>query len=238
MSEKPILFSAPMVRAILDGAKTQTRRVINLNRLKVIPRRKITGDLWSTIKVAGGRSTPAQMNAQGAVCGEATNGEWLGLKPGEFDFVCPYCNGETVLVHGEGWRIIPKEVNRLWVRETFNADWCDHTIYRADGGSAKEVGYASEPKWKPSIYMPRKLSRILLRVTDIRVERIQNMPFHDIRAEGVSCPTHDFESGFCTSPCADLAKTWIDLWDSINAKRGFNWKSNPWVWVVEFERIK
>lgn len=223
MSEKPILFSAPMVRAILDGAKTQTRRVVK----------------------------PQPINVPGGAHIDPYDHDYSAFTVWTSDNrMCLHCGGDRKeMAH---WRSpYGKPGDHLWVRETWGVAPCYnefkpsliplssafHVDYRADPERFRDPGVHVD-KWRPSIHMPRWASRILLRVTDIRVERIQNMPFHDIRAEGVSCPTHDFESGFCTSPCADLAKAWIDLWDSINAKRGFGWESNPWVWVVEFERIK
>lgn len=78
-----------------------------LGDIRVVPRRNVEGD-WCSTHVEGGRPVAAKMNKQSAVCGKGTDGNWLGLKPGEFDFVCPFCEGETVLPSGELlWRIVP-----------------------------------------------------------------------------------------------------------------------------------
>jgi hypothetical protein len=128
--------------------------------------------------------------------------------------------------------------DQLWVRETFNSDWCDKTIYKADGGSAKEAGYPNEPRWKPSIHMPRWASRINLEITDIRVERVQDISEEDARDEGMEC-LPDFKPTTMYPPYSTVFKK---LWDSINGKPradgiDISWEANPFVWCVTFKRI-
>lgn len=110
----------------------------------------------------------------------------------------------------------------LWVRETFDVRTVagDTVVfYRADCGSDGDGA-----KWKPSIFMPRALSRISLKITDVRVERLQEMKREEAEAEGIG-----------DSPLWRPA--FKQLWDAINAKRGHSWDSNPWVWVIKFEVI-
>lgn len=178
MKERPIIFSAPMVRAILAGAKTQTRRVVKFKPWHQIEER-YDGSPW-----------PWMYDDDRAA------DHWLP---------CPY---------GQAG-------DRLWVRESF----CDarqaaagRVLYRASGDTA--CG------WKPSIHMPRFASRITLEITSVRVERLQDISEADARAEGISraeCPgwhaTTDFRA----------------LWAAINGPE--SWDANPWVWVVEFQRI-
>lgn len=188
---KPIIFSTPMVQAILAGKKSQTRRVI-------------------------------KPQPQYIMCKHPELGTWHD--GGE---------GTNRYTGGYGSIIAPKyAVNDvLWVRETWNGDWCDHVIYKADGGSAKAAGYSAEPKWKPSIHMPKAVARLFLRVTDIRVEQIQDISYDngDIWAEGIPA-THD--------RTAEI-NSFINLWESINGKRdGCSWQTNPWVWVYTFERYE
>lgn len=151
---RPIIFSGEMVRALLDGRKTMTRRVVKKQH-------------------------------------------------------CPY---------GQ-----PGDL--LWVRETWRqAQWKDGILYRAD--KARSLGmdeYSDRHKWKPSIFMPRKASRLTLEITDIRMERVQDITTDDAIAEGIK----ELQGG---------AKVeFHNLWDSINAKRGYGWKANPRVWVVVFQ---
>lgn len=201
MKERPIIFSGPMVRAILDGRKTQTRRVIrNPERLDGL------------------------MNA-----GEAA--EW-----------CPY---------GQ-----PGDL--LWVRETWAQIWeCDppdpselpealdsmpwHLEYKADSG-AKYPGewpddMGDDPncaKWQSSLFMPKWAARLWLRITNVRVERLCDITEENILAEGVALQP------WAADNCQDWARTagFAQLWDSINSKRGYSWESNPWVWVIDFQKVK
>jgi len=258
-----------MIRAILAGRKCQMRRIVNEKILKVIPRYKVRGDMFcASTMVAGGRKVPATMNRLGAVCGKATNGDWLGLKPGEFDFVCPYSDGETTLIDGQ-WHIKPKD-SALWVRETHQL----HTTGSDTGGCQYRVTYKAggrdeyfdpntegrifdDNAWRPSIHMPRWASRITLEVTGIRVERVQEIGSDeyklDVFQEGIcECCDHSPEShesdpmerpwtcgGHGGAGChIDAIDEFRRLWDSINGKRGCGWDVNPWVWVVEFKKIK
>ena len=182
MKERPIIFNTEMVRAILDGRKTQTRRVVKY---------------------------------------KAYTREGDPVYPHE----CPY--GEIG--------------DRLWVRET----WA-----YTDGGGALVMGgiietvepqivykangykYSESLKWKPSIHMPRWASRITLEITDVRVERARDISYGDLCKEGFK--TYGLSEKSEMLP----ASIWFqELWDSLNAKRGYSWKSNPWVWVIEFKPI-
>lgn len=125
----------------------------------------------------------------------------------------------------------------LWVRETWarlNDDYHPDDkgsiyVYKADhitGNDGPDL-----IKWKPSIFMPRAAARIFLRVTDVRVERLQEILCGDMKREGCIPPT--VTGGQYQQWQRDY---WIPLWDAINAKRGYGWETNPWVWVIEFER--
>lgn len=195
MNEHPILFGGEAVRAILDGRKTQTRRVINPQ----------------SFKLDGGGHPYIDM-------GYPDEWDGAGLRR---DILCPY---------GQ-----PGDL--LWVRETWNSDqqyasWKPSEIpqgaplyYKADE-SGKPDPDGITPIWRPSIHMPRWASRIALRVTDVRVERVQDITDYDCQCEGL---LHNNYSN-------NIRGQFTDLWDSINAKRGYSWSSNPWVWVVEFRR--
>ena len=126
----------------------------------------------------------------------------------------------------------------LWVRETWNGDWCDHYIYKADGGSAKAAGYAAEPKWRPSIHMPREAARLFLRVTGVRVERLKDIDGHGILKEGIDNGKSNPAMGTRWGNMQSMA--FAELWDNTvkpEDRATYGWEANPWVWVIEFERI-
>lgn len=198
MSDKPILFSAPMVRALLEGRKTQTRRIIKPRKHASI----FNGD-WSDSYV---------------------------LDPGN-----------------EDWRkqdISIEAGDRLWVRETWapltalthndpgTQAIADGGFYRADDGTVD--GEIS--KWKPSIFMPRHASRLTLTVTEVRVERLQDISEEDARAEG--CPvTWDGKPYDPPSPEVDSWQgygrySYCLLWSKINGPG--SWDANPWVAAYTF----
>jgi hypothetical protein len=207
VKERPILFSAPMVRAILDGRKTVTRRPV-----KVQPRSR--ADIGSY-----GKGQPFIRNPDVT----KRNPE------------CPFGNPG----------------DRLWVRETW---YCDHNevmrgpylkpddldviearddgtlVYAADGLTPYET---DQPVWKPSIHMPRWACRILLEITDVRVERLQDISRADIRAEGLECPPELASDDVSPNYRDWYPAAWKELWNST----GGDWDANPWVWVVEFKRV-
>lgn len=198
--ERPILFSGPMVRALLDGSKTQTRRV-------VVP----------------------QPSAE--VADVIRNGN---------EFVAAYPNRSAIRpsVYAARPRYgLPGD--RLWVRETWSwvvgNGW--RYVYRADGPPRDKTygDVIGEMVWKPSIRMPRRLSRIALELTDVRVERLQAITAEGAIAEGI--PSRGIEP-----PCIASAIMYLhdfeQLWNGINAKRGFGWDVNPWVWVLSFRRVE
>lgn len=201
MKERPILFSGAMVRAILDGRKTQTRRILKHK----IPK-----------------------NAEKEIGEDYVLARWQ-IRP-------PYWVGM-----------------KLWVREAFR--YCEATDgyndfyvqYRVDEkaigwrDNAGRMNYPIDTRWRPSIHMPRWASRITLEVTDVRVERLHDICEEDARAEGITdggclvCGEH--EPCGCTNPTPDARDSFINLWDSINAQRGYSWSSDPCVWVVAFKKI-
>lgn len=209
MTERPILFSSPMVRAILAGSKTQTRRVVKLDTLCA----KLGGDLARAFPdllwgVTPGLKVPC------------TDGTWQRLR--------------------NPWGF--PEPSRLWVRETWaEADGRYSLVpiaYRADG-DAPHLGVW---KWRSPLFMPRWASRILLDVTDVRVERLQDLSGEDARSEGIEVPRCSCEpcvssSTMCTADAGVYVEDFAHLWDSINGKRA-PWSSNPFVWVVSFRRVE
>ena len=200
MKERPILFSGAMVRAILEGRKTQMRRAVKL------PADADDVSYWTT---PTGRSQ----------VGYADPGVNYWTTRGNHIDPCPY----------------GQPGDRLWVRETFYPSPCDIPTFC---GFYRATDEERDVKWKPSIFMPRALSRITLEVVGVRVERLQEISEADAIAEGIvplwldgSPIRHDGTGAICRSH-------FQNLWDSINGKRAdAAWADNPWVWVVEFKRI-
>lgn len=134
--------------------------------------------------------------------------------------------------------------DRLWVRETWahETDFGTATgkaLYRADGDNREtECGMPTD-KWRPSIYMPRWASRITLEIVGVRVERVQDITEYDAMAEGIDAEHADGLGFVAIGPNGyrPFVTAFRELWDSINAKRGYGWSVNPFVWVVEFKRI-
>jgi hypothetical protein len=225
MKERGIIFSAPMVRAILDGSKTQTRRVV---KPQPAPHHGIQA-MFGTSPDGFAFGTPGVWREVGA---DYPDGP-------EDDRRCPYG------VVGE----------RLWVRETFSAppggERRDECIYRADVTPEQEretrqlarshPALVGQGRWTPAIHMPRWASRVTLEITGVRVQLLQELSEEDAKAEGV---TTGPQQGKVNGEPATLypmthrmAFTW--LWNVINGERpGCSWQSNPWVWCVSFRRIE
>jgi hypothetical protein len=215
MTARPILFSGPMVRALLDGTKTQTRRIIKPRLLDNMEEPHESG------------STFFHSDRCGGACDYACRGQW-------WEDVCPY----------------GKRGDRLWVRETWSpvpttayahSDGVQQTINPADRWTAAvyKAGWErSEPTWKPSIHMPRWASRITLEITDVRVQRLQEISAGDALAEGcvyTDTNQHMWEVIGCPGTGEWTAyQCYRKLWESINGTG--SWGANPWVWALTFKR--
>lgn len=199
--ERPILFSGPMVRAILEGRKSQTRRIVREQDIPFVTN----------------------------VTHQYLSGEW----------------DQRPLPYGQIG-------DRLWVRETWR-ETENMWGYKADNlvrpkalkNTDALISFFSQHcttpvdalKWRPSIHMPRLASRLLLEVTNVRVERLQEISVNDALEEGITrnrygCHRHNEIGG-----CVTMIEGFMELWDSINAQRGYGWDTNPWVWVVKFKRV-
>ena len=210
MAIKPILFNTEMVRAILDGRKTCTRRICKDANEYTVP----DMDFYNA-----DRRTYAVHNFV-----DKEHTEQLSTA----ERTCPICTGDILYVR-ETWKKAP---NGYYYYE----DWQRNDI-------------ADVTKWKPSIYMPKEAARIWLKVTDVRVERLQSITIEGaIRegAEGEKCP-HTNVGAFGCTDCMDTG--WIEppqvefmqIWNSTIKKSDidrYGWDANPWVWVIEFERCE
>jgi len=244
IKERPILFAAPMVRAILEDRKTVTRRVVKVQPFDLS---------WSR-----------RDHRFEYLNGRAENGDEIdgfhaySTRHGcEWSAKCPY----------------GQPGDRLWVRETWsdvNLQGAPGIAYRADGDVRDLMEDASfldecgafnyddprskpyhfacwsedllggkEGRWRPSIHIPRWASRILLEITAVRVERLQDISENQAKAEGVRLYTDHTELGEwwhvdgIDTYSADPRKSFELLWSSV----GGDWAANPWVWVVEFKRV-
>lgn len=208
--ERPILFSGAMVRAILDGRKTQTRRVVKPQPTH----RLVEPKLGLTIGM-----DPAD---DGAVWYDAD-----GISPGR-PVRCPYGRPLDRLWVREAWHC-PKQLGGSFHREKLH--------HRED---FEYRGHRSAPgfdiRWKPSIHMPRWASRITLEIADVRVERVQAISDRDCEAEGVR-PSVDGDARDWRSDETGWRRTFRQLWDQINGPRGYGWDANPWVWVIGFRKV-
>lgn len=243
-----------MVKALLDGRKTQTRRVV-----KWKPYPGYTGNLQWHGMTLGNPST-----------GNIESGWCLYSKGG----ACWNQRTEAAFCH------YGKSDDRLWVRETFRVEgwrnegtlligfkdgrtrtcdnvgeWDRYAIQAADQCAAAQCPQDGEGyyqwrrkedcpvKWKPSIFMPRWASRLTLELTAVRVERVQDISEADALAEGVTWPDRNgqpYRPPIDTTGMSKLrlaAERFQELWDSLNAKRGYSWDKNVYVWVLEFKRL-
>lgn len=204
---KPILFNTDMVRAILDGRKTQTRRLVK----------------------------PKHRGAAGFnVCFSKATGEITGV----YDF------DEDERMYDDPTQAPYQPGDVLYVRETWDRYVDGNTgetvyIYRTYCRNRKileDVG-GYKIKWRPSIHMPKEAARLFLRVTAVRTERLQSISTDDIDAEG--CKEYAYSS--ITGELLPSGPVWFKiLWNKtikpVDLPR-FGWDANPWVWVIEFERI-
>lgn len=211
MKERPILFSGPMVRAILDDRKKMTRRVV--------------------------KNQP----------GPTTVG-YTELLPGRFkpvhslrEFIGDIGSEDHKKALDEFWADENNETlsspfqvgQHLWCRETWGyvLDNGRDLVYRA---SIHEGLFTDRnTKWLSPLFMPRSLSRLTLEITAVRVERVQDITEEDVLAEGLAL------QGWVGHE-SDWPRTagFAQLWDSLNAKRGYGWDLNPFVWVISFKRIQ
>lgn len=193
---KPILFNTEMVRAILDGRKTVTRRTVKQ-------------DVWENF-----------------VCEE--------------EKVINYYDSKTDILRAPTYKAKYQADDYLYVRETWST-WTDGYVYKAWTSPFPQPGRYNDEfmTWHPSIHMPKEAARIFLRVTDVRVERLQDISGHVVLAEGVDNGKSNPAMGIRWENMQRTA--FSELWDSTISKKDlgkYGWNANPWVWVIEFERVE
>lgn len=240
MKERPIIMQGCSVNAVLDGRKTQTRRVIVMNGDFVL---LDYGKGWWPYKSDDGESEMVQVRRHGKT--------YLDEVP----LNCPYgVPGDRLWVK-ETWCPLKDPfhfqnpaLSRGYLLDMGGRPQRNGSAYRADcderdGESERcrtELGY----KWHSPLFMPRWASRLTLEVTDVRVQRVQEISTQDAIAEGIRFDDvsgywlggiHNVKGTPTVHPTARLA--FKSLWNSINAKRGYSWEVNPWVWALTFKKI-
>lgn len=226
MKTKPILFSGPMVRALLDGSKTQTRRVVKYD-IRGPSEPMDTFDWYDK------------------------TGKWVGAHGRSYPFkktnaalLCPYGQPGDRLWVRETWQgpllqEFEMDADPDWYRASNIHQYQSpkHCEYAADGGPKPEYMDTDDVMrqgWRPSIHMPRWASRITLEVTGVRVERMQDISVADALAEGVN--VHPYHHNRPRTSRYSPVQACRDLWEQINGPS--SWDANPWVWVVEFKRVE
>lgn len=221
MKERGMIFNAEMVRAILDGRKTQTRRI-----MKVQPSEGFTPmNMALETDYEAHWYTPGVVDKDGYL--QPAKHDVFGVASEDEGYTCPF--GAVG--------------DRIWVRETFatlepgsyepvkpQQGYCQELRYAATDRLAKSGSDIRGYKWIPSLHMPRWASRITLEITGVRVERLNSISNESARAEGY--PVDREADGGDSDP-------WLwfrDLWDGIYPEQSF--KHNPWVWVITFQRVE
>ena len=222
---RPILFSSDMVRAILEGRKTVTRRVIK---------------------------PQFEISLEGTEC-ECSHekGFW---DMGGNEWACRQCGYGVIPMRGGSWIHAPYGAGDiLYVRETWGFNPCTRCanacntpapdtykgapgcfVYRTDYGTTEDDTFPpSMHKWHPSIHMPKEAARIWLKVTDVRVERLQKITLDQIEKEGIKTEHPHVLNG--QEQQYAFSQLWDSTVDKLNIDR-YGWTANPWVWVIEFER--
>jgi len=246
--ERPILFSAPMVRALMAGTKTQTRRIVKPQPVKSsgthrgYPLQLMANDwAWPHPRTSGATTISNRPNG-----------------PLGWEIHCPYGLPGDHLWGRETWRYSGWTEDGLpWVE--YHADGATRLCERgiSEEWSKKLMGIwadlsapqnfeldgrAADRRWRPAIHMPRWASRLTLEITGVRVERLQDISDEDAIAEGIERAS-DWHENEMWKGYQQPGTRWFlprqayrDLWESINGPE--SWEANPWVWVVEFRRVE
>lgn len=220
MKERPILFNGEMVRAILDGRKMQTRRVINLDHER--------GFQNPVIRGKNGEVSSVNCRLAPTLCPLGQSGDRMWVRE-TWQAIHEELNDDGYVDETTYAPSIPKEEDSYW-----------HTVFAADNW-CEDINQRGFP-WRPAIHMPRWASRILLEITEVRVERLQSISDRDVLQEGLCklpasgryCRQLGAQYFGMASYSAQEAYSW--LWSSIYGEE--SWNANPWVWVIEFKRVE
>lgn len=207
MTDRPIIFSAQMVRALLVGRKTQTRRVLRPQLGNIAQAFEFTTGSWRFVGHDGVRV-------------------YQSFRP-------PFSNGDRLWVR-EAHALVPSSAYRM-------SDGVAQVIDPSDRDYAcvyREGWERSAPRWRPSIHMPRWASRLTLIVTDVRVQRLQQISEEDAVAEGVMSDTDGWTDYLMPSTqcCQSARASFCSLWNSIHGPEA--WDANPWLAAITFRTIR
>lgn len=235
MKERPILFSTPMVRAILEGRKSQTRRIMRIQPSNHDHKGYIEAE-WKDYPPMYVNTDYLPLEYFCRLCGD-------GITPsGHSIYKCPYGKPDDILYVKETYTIFePEHCEGMSERFYYKAD--HHPLNEEWRQEMISHGYPY--KWKSGRFMPKYACRLKLKVTNIRVERVQGISYEDAVLEGIESSNefqsnegylHQYKDYIVDDFALDAVDSYHTLWESINGK--YSWQSNPWVWVIEFERIK
>ena len=283
MAEKPIIFSGEMVRAILDGRKTQTRRVIKPQpgSAQIVKTHHPRQAIQTIDNVLPDKEDDGRFSGYLEPGSPAGIEQYAAYRPGDLLWVRESnlwkseCGKYYARKHKYGWDIFTVDGKQTWLDGRYEPTGFDDTDRRhtypeyphmftgysnrsrtlrsgrfihefilsfADLNVRKKIkpltgntiikGYDAYFKKKvSSVRMPKWAARLWLKVLKVRAERVQEISINDIRAEGVR-DTRNEQNELLES----YHEKWIQLWDSLNAKRGYGWDTNPWIFVYDFER--
>jgi len=242
MSERPILFSTPMIQAILAGKKTETRRVVTKHNSFIGE-----GGDWNKLEFYNKQTWNDETHCMDKpYIAETFVDSGFPDKNGKKNYQylhVPYDFEEEGVIYRVYPRYSPKDI--LWVKETWRTGagldsfppHCsgDNSPYQYKADMATVRGkdvteYSPWGKWRPSIFMPRWASRITLEITDIRVQRLQDISEEDAKAEGMTISAPILQGVMSHKMKFRL------IWDKINGKK-HTWEENPYIWVITFKKI-
>lgn len=268
--ERPIIFSSESVRAILAGRKVQTRRPVKNLRIRL--RHQVSSDLPEIcrprLRIAEGAVCVAEMNQHGAVSARTPEGRLLGIRPDEFDFLCPYADGFTYLrkhpsqPNLDAWEIRTLR-EYLWVRESWwkppritprmlreGADTWPPLYHDADVADPADLREQGWRRMSP-LHLRRADARLLLEVTGVRIQHVQDITEEDAIAEGAvdiiqSRDGRGFDVDMrdwarwtkALNPNAGVGSArgaFAALWERMHAAGA--WKANGWTWAITFRRV-
>ena len=232
MNEHPIIFSSEMVRAILDGRKTQTRRIIK-PQPEVCP--------IETRPPAYPESILWHVSKDGGIYGGL-------LTHKEFTKYCLYGQvGDRLRLKEDYKYIIQGDLVITYYKYSYKKDRVEYTpLSYLDKKTRRKLIKGRKDVWKSKLLMFKFMARIWLEITNIRVERVQDISEEDCIAEGIELiygkrnlsPFSGYKDYSGLVEVCGATASFHTLWDSLNAKRGYAWDKNPWVWVIEFRKAK